>query len=122
MTSMENVSDPNKIDITNLAKEYKKKNSNTEAFTSSISLTQGEKFKNNQKRIKKHLVKKANRLSSGIESFTGIDLSSLDLSADGLTEQSNEIIQNNDYSSQQQSIAALKQHYQALFLKYQIFL
>jgi hypothetical protein len=119
MTSMENVSDPNKNDITNLAKEYKKKNSNTEAFTSSISLTQGEKFKNNQKRIKKHLVKKANRLSSGIESFTGIDLSSLDLSADGLTEQSNEIIQNNDYSSQQQSIAALKQHYQDTLTQYQ---
>lgn len=111
-----NNNDLNKIDITNFAKAYKE--SKVEPFTSSISLTQGEKFKNNQKKIKKHLGKKANKLS-GVEGFTGIDLSGLDLSADGLTEQSNSIIQNNDYSSQQQTIAELKQQYQETLTQYQ---
>jgi hypothetical protein len=111
-----NKSDPKKLDITNFAQAYKNNKDNTNL--SSVSLTQGEKFKNNQKKIKKHLVKKAVRLS-GTEGFTGIDLSSLDLSADGLTEQSNQIIQDNDYSSQQQTIADLKQQYQDTLTQYQ---
>jgi len=111
-----NKTDPKKLDITNFANAYK--NSKVEPFASSISLTQGEKFKSNQKKIKKHLVKNAAKLS-GKEGFTGIDLSNLDLSADGLTAQSNEIIQNNDYSSQQQTIDSLKQQYQDTLTQYE---
>lgn len=91
-------------------------------YNSSIStpaLTQGERFKNYQKKIKKNLVKNAKQLS-GQEGFGGIDLNQLDLTRNGLTEQSEHIIKNNTFSSsQQETIENLQQQYQNTLTQYE---
>jgi len=81
------------------------------------ALTQGERFKTYQKKIKKNLVRNAEKLS-GKEGFLGIDLSQLNLSPNGLTKQSEKIIQNNNYSSQDDTISNLKQKYQNTLTQY----
>jgi hypothetical protein len=82
------------------------------------ALTQGERFKNYQKKIKKKIVKNAEQLS-GKEGFEGIDLSELDLSPDGLTKQSEQIINKNNYDSQESTISNLQQQYQDTLTQYE---
>ena len=76
------------------------------------ALKQGNKFKKYQKNIKKSLEGDAIELS-GIEGFEGINLNKLNLDADGLTKQSNNIVTKNDFSSgnQQTAITNLRQQY-----------
>jgi hypothetical protein len=93
---------------------------NSNNFSNTPSLSQGNKFKNFQKRIQYNLEKKAVQLS-GKEGFTGvIDLSGMDISLGGLTNQSNTIVQQNTLSSsQQQQIDNLKQEFQNVLGNYQ---
>ena len=107
-----------KKSVTDSATAYTKYKHNSRNPTP--ALTQGERFKSYQKKIKKNLEKKAQQLS-GKEGFTvgGIDLSQLKLSPDGLTQQSEQIINNNNYSSQQQTISNLQQQYQNTLTQYE---
>jgi len=82
------------------------------------SLNQGNKFKKYQKKIKSNLEEKAAEVS-GQEGFNGINFDKLDLSADGLTNQSNNVISKNDYSSQQATIANLRKQYDNTLKEYQ---
>jgi hypothetical protein len=86
--------------------------------TPTPSLTQGDKFKNYQDKIKKNLAKQA-KLLSGKEGFNGLNLQKMNLNPDGLAIKSNEIIKNNDYSSQQQIIDSLRQQYQDTLTEYE---
>lgn len=107
-----------KKSVTDSATAYNKYKYNSRNPTP--ALTQGERFKSYQKKIKKNLEKKAQQLS-GKEGFTigGIDLSQLKLSPNGLTQQSEQIINNNNYSSQQQTISNLQQQYQNTLTQYE---
>jgi len=105
-----------KKSVTDSATAYTKHKYNL--HTPTPALTQGERFKNYQKKIKKNLAKNAQQLS-GKEGFGGIDLSQLNLNPKGLTIQSEQIINNNNYSSQQQNISTLKQQYQDTLTKYE---
>ena len=105
-----------KKSITDSATVYTK-----DKYSSNLStpaLTQGERFKSYQKKIKKNLVKNSAQLS-GKEGFSGIDLNQLNLYPNGLTKQSEKIIKNNDYSSRDETINNLKQEYQVALTKYQ---
>ena len=82
------------------------------------ALNQGNKFKKYQKKIKSNLEENAAEVS-GTEGFDGINLDSLDLSADGLTKQSNNVITKNDYTSQQSTIANLRQQYANTLKEYE---
>ena len=104
-----------KKSVTDSATAYTKHKYNSNAPTP--ALTQGERFKTNQKKIKKNLVRNAQKLS-GKEGFLGIDLSQLNLTPDGLTKQSEKIIKNNNYSSQDETISNLQQQYQNTLTKY----
>lgn len=96
--------------VTDSATIYKKHK--YDLYTPTPALNQGDKFKKYQKKIKKDLEKKASELSEK-EGFMG-----LNLLANGLTNQSNNIIQQNDYSSQQQIIANLRKEYQDTLAEY----
>lgn len=74
---------------------------------------QGKNFKKYQKKISKSLEKNAEILS-GKEGFNNMDLS-----GDGLTKQTNDIIKSNDYLSQQQMIDNLRQEYQNTLDQYE---
>ena len=81
------------------------------------ALNQGDKFKRLQNKIKKNLERRADKLS-GIEGFTGLNLKNMNLNADGLAIASNNIISNNDYSSQQSTIQNLRQKYEETLKQY----
>lgn len=81
------------------------------------ALTQGDRFKNYQNKIKKNLVKNAQKLS-GKEGFSEINLNKLNLNPNGLTRQSEEIIQKNNYSSQDETITNLKNQYNNTLTQY----
>ena len=83
--------------INDHAREYKenKKYSNNET----PALTQGEKFKHYQKKIKKNLEKQTKNFEYLNEGFQSRIENNLNLTADGLTAQTNNVIQNNEYSS-----------------------
>jgi hypothetical protein len=105
-----------KKSVTDSATAYTKHKYNSR--TPTPALTQGDRFKNYQKKIKKSLVKNAQQLS-GKEGFGGIDLSQLNLNPNGLTQQSEQIINDNNYSSQQQTISNLQQQYQNTLTQYE---
>lgn len=102
--------------------KYHRKSNKPNNFAATPSLTQGNKFKNYQKRIQNNLEKKAIQLS-GKEGFTGsIDLSGMDVALDGLTNQSNTIVQENTAltsSNKQQQIETLQQEFQSVLGNYQ---
>ena len=105
--------------ITDSAAEYKANKSDLN--NPSPALTQGEKFKKYQKKIKKNLEKKINAVNSkeGFQSLEQID-KNLQFNPDGLTSQSLNIIRNNNFSSQQQqTIANLQQEYQNTLNEYE---
>ena len=105
-----------KKSVTDSATAYTKHKYNSR--TPTPALTQGERFKNYQKKVKKNLIKNAEQLS-GKEGFGGINLSQLNLNPNGLTQQSEQIIKNNNYSSQQQTISNLQQQYQNTLTQYE---
>jgi hypothetical protein len=82
------------------------------------ALNQGNKFKKYQKKIKSNLEENAS-VVSGQEGFGGINFDKLDLSADGLTKQSNNVISKNDYASQQATIDNLRQQYNNTLKEYE---
>ena len=104
--------------INELANEYNANKLNLNIQTP--GLTQGEKFKNYQQKIKKNLEKRIYNVNTK-EGFEGIQdfQDKLKLSPNGLTVKSNNIIQNTDYSSQEQTIDNLKQHYQSTLSEYE---
>ena len=104
--------------ITDSAAEYKAKK--LDMNTPTPALSQGEKFKRYQKKIKKNLEKKIEYVNSK-EGFQGLQQiqSNLNLNPNGLTSQSINIIKNNNYSSQQQTIANLQQEYQNTLSQYE---
>ena len=73
----------------------------------SPSMSQGKKFK----KIKNSKISNNLEIISGIEGFTG-------LSEDGLTSQTNKIINDNDYSNQKQTINELRQAYDITLKQY----
>jgi hypothetical protein len=91
---------------------------NLSTNNSTPALTQGNKYKKYQKKIKKHLEENANELS-GKEGFEGLNLNDFNLTADGLTQQSNTIITKNDSSSSQNSTDSLRQMYQDTLKEYE---
>jgi hypothetical protein len=101
--------------INDYAADYKSQK--VDLYTSTPALNQGEKFKKYQRKIKKNLEKKIKR--SDIEGFEGISMDNLNLKENGLANQSQEVIQNNDYSSKQQTIDNLRQQYQDTLGQYQ---
>jgi hypothetical protein len=115
-----NFSDSNKNkSITEIAAEYK--NRKPDLNTQSPALSQGEKFKKYQKKIKKNLEKNINNVNSK-EGFQGIQdiQNNLQLNPNSLTSQSINIIENNNYTSQQQqTIANLQEEYQNTLSEYE---
>jgi len=103
--------------INDYASEYKSKK--IDLYTPTPALTQGEKFNKYQRRIEKNLEKKIKKMNMLKEGFEGIPLNELNLSQNGLAVQSNNVIQNNNYSSQQQTIDNLRQQYQSTLNEYE---
>jgi len=91
--------------------DSKDKTTKIKRFGQSPAINQGKKFKKYQTKIRNSLEKNAEILS-GKEGFTGLD-------GNGLTAQTDRIINNNDYSSQQQSIDNLRQEYQNTLQEYE---
>ena len=83
----------------------------TKKIGPSPSLNQGKKFKKYQSKIKNNLEKNAEFLS-GKEGFS-------DMGGNSLTTRTNDIINNNNYASQQQTIDNLRQEYQNTLQEYQ---
>jgi len=79
----------------------------------SPALFQGEKFKKYQYKIANNLEKKMKK-GYLVEGFEG-----LNLDKNGLTEQTNNLLNNNDYASQQQTLSNLKNDYQNTLKIYQ---
>jgi hypothetical protein len=78
----------------------------------SPSLKQGKKFKKYQSKIEDSLEKKAEILAgSGIEGFS-------DMNTDSLTKETNQIINSNDYSNQEEVINNLKNEYDKTLQEY----
>ena len=96
------------------------KNSKTTTNSSSIALNQGNKFKKYQKKIVTNLEKKIDNVNSkeGFQALK-IDDKNLNLSPDGLTIQSKNIIRENDFSSKQQTIDNLRQQYADTLKEYE---
>jgi len=82
----------------------------------SFSLIQGNKFKKYQGEITNNLEKS---IENGdlVEGFEG--LKDLDLNKNGLTEQTNKLLNKNDFTSQQQTLTNLKNDYQKTLNEYQ---
>jgi hypothetical protein len=116
MTSITNIFS----NLNYLTKINEKENTqkNTYFSTTTPALNQGKKFKQFQKKIKNKLEDQAT-IVSGQEGFTGIDLQKLNLSSNGLTKQSNNIITQNNYSLEQDSINNLRQQYDASLKEYE---
>ena len=79
----------------------------------SPALIQGTKFKKYQGKIANNLEKRIKK-SDLVEGFEG-----LDLNKNGLTEQTNNLLNENDYTSQQQTLSNLKNDYQNTLKLYQ---
>lgn len=79
-----------------------------------LSLTQGIKFKKYQDKKTKSLEKSIENVNS-VEGFT----SGLQLNANGLTNETNRVINSNDFSSSQQTITNLKSQYQSTLTEYE---
>ena len=79
----------------------------------SPALIQGTKFKKYQGKIANNLEKRIKK-SDLVEGFGG-----LDLNKNGLTEQTNNLLNENDYTSQQQTLSNLKNDYQNTLKLYQ---
>lgn len=112
-----NLNDKNKS-INEIALEYKSKKKTFTDF--SPSLNQGEKFKKNQKKIKKNLEKRINYVNSK-EGFQGISQlkDQMDLDKNGLTNKSFDIIEkNNKITSNKETIDNLKLQYQNTLNEY----
>ena len=85
-------------------------------FSSTPSLNQGEKYKKYQNKIKDNLEKDINKVNS-VEGFSGI-LNNLTLEDNGLTTQTTNVLKNNDYSSQGDSINKLDSDYNTTLTQY----
>ena len=85
-------------------------------FTSTPSLNQGEKYKKYQNKIKNNLEKDINKVNS-VEGFSGI-LNNLTLEDNGLTTQTTNVLKNNDYSSEGDSITKLDSDYNTTLTQY----
>jgi hypothetical protein len=79
----------------------------------SPSLSQGKKFKKYQGKIANNLEKRIKK-SDLVEGFKD-----LDLNKNGLTEQTNNLLDKNDFTSQQQTLSNLKNDYQTTLNEYQ---
>ena len=90
--------------INDYASEYKIQKSTLKVLTPGLS--QGEKFKKYQRKLQKNLEKEINKVNSK-EGFEN-----------GLTAQSNIIIKNNDFSSQEHTINNLQNQYQTTLNEY----
>jgi hypothetical protein len=92
-------------------------NNNQPAHDSSPALSQGEDFKKYQNKIISNLEKTI----ENVNSKEGFQLNQVDLNLadNGLTQQTNEIIQSNDFTSQQQTIATLKRDYSNTLKEYE---
>ncbi len=85
----------------------------------SPGLNQGQKFKKYQNKISNRLQKNAENLSNK-EGFTNTNFhGASNTNANSLTSQTKQIIDNNDYSQQQQMIANLRQEYQNTLQEYE---
>jgi hypothetical protein len=85
----------------------------------SLSLTQGKKFKKYQGEISNNLEKSIEK-GDLVEGFGG--LNDLDLNKNGLTIQTNNLLDKNDFTSQQQTLSNLKDNYQKTLNEYQTLL
>jgi len=105
--------------INDHAREYKEYKENKKYLNDTTpAINQGEKFKRYQKKIKKNLEKQTKNFKYFSEGFENIE-DNLHLSNDGLTVQTNNVIQNNDYTSQQSTIDSLRQQYQSSLTEYE---
>lgn len=77
----------------------------------SLSLNQGKQFKKYQRKIENNLVIKAEILS-GKEGFS-------DIGSNSLTKKTNDIINNNNYTNQEQTIKNLRKEYQDTLKEYE---
>jgi len=82
----------------------------------SPSLSQGKKFKKYQGKIANNLEKRIKK-SDIVEGFEG--LKDLALSKNGLTQQTNNLLDKNDFTSQQQTLSNLQNDYQNTLNEYQ---
>jgi hypothetical protein len=82
----------------------------------SPSLIQGQKFKKYQGKIANNLEKRIKK-SDLMEGFGG--MKNLDLNKNGLTEQTNNVLDKNDFTSQQQTLSNLKNDYQNTLEEYE---
>ena len=82
----------------------------------SPSLSQGKKFKKYQGKIANNLEKRIKK-SDLVEGFEG--LKDLSLSKNGLTQQTNNLLDKNDFTSQQQTLSNLKNDYQNTLNEYE---
>jgi hypothetical protein len=82
----------------------------------SPSLSQGKKFKKYQGKIANNLEKRIKK-SDLVEGFEG--LKDLALSKNGLTQQTNNLLDKNDFTSQQQTLSNLQNDYQNTLNEYQ---
>jgi hypothetical protein len=82
----------------------------------SLSLTQGKKFKKYQGEISNNLEKSIEK-GDLVEGFGG--LNDLDLNKNGLTIQTNNLLDKNNFTSQQQTLSNLKDNHQKTLNEYQ---
>ena len=100
--------------VTDNVTEYKANTSTRNK--GSIALNQGTQYKKYQDKIINNLEQKIKK-SDLMEGFEGIN--DLELNKNGLTQQTNNIINKNDFSSQQQLISNLKNDYKNTLKEYQ---
>jgi hypothetical protein len=100
---------------------YKKNNLGNGLSSLTPALTQGDKFKKYQKKIKKNLEKRVNINNlSGKEGFTGLNLENMNLEKNGLAIESNNIITSNETAAEQQhsTLVNLRQQYEDTLQQY----
>lgn len=90
------------------------KSTKSDLFIQTPALSQGEKFKKYQKKIKKRIENQIENINFR-EGFNGNN----DTQTNSLTAQSNNIIKRNDYSSREETINDLKQKYQNTLNEYE---
>jgi len=86
------------------------------------SLIQGKKYKNFQQKIENHLEKRSKKLS-GKEGFIPINISKMNLPSNSNAIQSNNIVNNNTITPEQQEhVSNLQSQYQNVLAQYQTLL
>ena len=117
MSSLINNIFSNLNNLHNFKKPQTAANSNYQPYKSTHSinritpgLTQGEKFKTYQNKIVKNLEKRIEYVNSKEGFQTGLPT--------GLTSQTNDVLRNNDYSSQKHTVDNLKQQYESTLQEY----